>query len=315
VLTPLRVAPLARERVWGGTRLMAPRTLPIGELWLAGPWIEVAVGPYAGRTLDDVARELGADFVGSAAPADPGTGPRFPLLAKLLDPAAWLSVQVHPDDAVARRLEGPGAVGKAEAWYVVDAEPGAELLVGLRPGVTLAAARAAITLPAERRGTAVVDLLARLAVGRGDAITLPPGTLHAVGPGVLLYEIQQPSDLTYRVDDWGRPATDGRPLHLEQALASIGVDGPPEIRRSVPPGRVLALPPHFALDLVAEPAHLDPAGRTLHVVTALDGPAILAGPGWTERLAPRESLVVPATAGGYALEPEGATRVLVAALP
>ncbi len=317
MLTPLRVAPLARERVWGGTRLLPPRTLPIGELWLAGPWIEVAggpsAGPFVGRTLEDVAAELDTALVGSAAPAGPG--PRFPLLAKLLDPAGWLSVQVHPDDAVARRLEGPDAVGKAEAWYVVDADPGAELLVGLRPGVTVADARAAIALPAERRGSAVVDLLDRVAVGRGDAITLPPGTLHAVGPGVLLYEIQQPSDLTYRVDDWGRPASAGRPLHVEQALASVGVAGPPLVRRAVEPGRVLALPPYFALELVVEPTRLDPAGRTLHVATALDGPATLAGPGWEEHLEARDTVVVPAAAGRYLLTPEGGGRVLVASLP
>jgi mannose-6-phosphate isomerase len=313
VLTPLRVAPLAKERVWGGTRLLPPRTLPIGELWLAGPWIEVAAGPFAGRTLEDVAGELGPSLVGSAAPGGPG--PRFPLLAKLLDPAAWLSVQVHPDDAVARRLEGPDAVGKAEAWYVVEADPGAELLVGLRPGATLAEARAAIALPAEQRGSAVVDLLDRVTVGRGDAVTLPPGTLHAVGPGVLLYEVQQPSDLTYRVDDWGRPASTERPLHVDQALASIGVGGPPGIRRAVSRGPVLALPPHFALDLVTGPTPFDPAGRTLHVVTALDGPATLAGTGWAERLAARETVVVPATTGAYELAPETGGRVLVAALP
>lgn len=313
MLTPLRVAPLARERVWGGTRLLPPRTLPIGELWLAGPWIEVAGGPYAGQTLEDVAGELGPTLVGSSAPAGPG--PRFPLLAKLLDPAAWLSVQVHPDDAVARRLEGPGAVGKGEAWYVVDADPGASLLVGLRPGATIADARAAIALPAEQRGSAVVDLLDRVAVSRGDAITLPPGTLHAVGPGVLLYEIQQPSDLTYRVDDWGRPASAGRPLHVEEALASVGVDGPPGIRRAVSSGPVLALPPHFALELVTQAARLDPAGRTLHVATALDGPATLEGVGWQDRLAARETVVVPASAGAYALVPDAGGRVLVASLP
>lgn len=311
--TPLRVAPLPRERVWGGTRLLPPRNLPIGELWLAGPWVEVAVGPFAGRTLEDVAVALGGALVGSAAPAGPG--PRFPLLAKLLDPAAWLSVQVHPDDEVARRLDRPDAVGKAEAWYVVDADAGAELLVGMRPGVTVDAARAAMALPAERRGSAVVDLLERISVGRGDAITLPPGTLHAVGPGVLLYEIQQPSDLTYRVDDWGRPASAGRPLHVRQALASVGVAGPPEVRRAVPPGRVLALPPHFALDLVVEATRLDPAGRTLHLVTALDGPATLAGPGWREHLEARETAVVPASAGAYEVVPEEGGRVLVAGLP
>jgi len=312
VLTPLRVVPLAKERVWGGTHLMPPRTLPIGELWVAGPWIAVAAGPHEGRTLEELAVELGATLVGTAAPTGPG--PRFPLLAKLLDPAAWLSVQVHPDDALARELEGPEAVGKEEAWYVVEAEPGAELLVGLRDGVTLDDAQAAIGLPPDRRGGAVVDVLGRYAVSRGDAITLPAGTLHAVGPGVLLYEIQQPSDITYRVDDWGRPATPERPLHVAQALASVGIGGRPGVCRRVPAGRVLT-GTHFSLDLADGPTTLRPAGRTLHILTALDAPADLAGPSWEDRLAPLETLVVPAAIAAYEARPSAGGRLLVAALP
>ncbi|HYN47999.1 MAG TPA: type I phosphomannose isomerase catalytic subunit, partial [Candidatus Nanopelagicales bacterium] len=197
MLTPFRVTPLAQERIWGGTRLGPPRTLPIGELWVVGPWLLVADGSAAGRTLDDVAAELGPALVGSAAPSRPG--PRFPLLLKLLDPTAWLSIQVHPGDAVARRLAGPDAVGKAEAWYVLDAEPGAELLAGARPGVREVDLRAAM-----RGGAATMGLMARHAVTAGDVLLLAAGTLPAVGPGMLLYELQQPSDLTYRVDDWGR---------------------------------------------------------------------------------------------------------------
>jgi len=312
VLTPLRVVPLEKERVWGGSRLRPPRALPIGEVWVAGPWTEVAAGPRRGQTLENVAATLGPELVGSAVPIGPG--PRFPLLVKLLDPAAWLSVQVHPDDAVARRLEGPDAVGKAEAWYVVDAEPGAELLVGLREGATFADAREAIGLPAAQRGTAVVDLLARIRVQRGDAVLLPAGTLHAVGPGVLLYELQQPSDLTYRVDDWGRPATPARQLHVTQALASVGVGGTPEVRRAAPSGRVLGCP-RFALDLIDAPATLHPAGRSLHVVTALDAPADLEGATWAERLQPFETLVVPAATDAYDLRPRPGGRALVASLP
>ena len=320
MLTPLRMIPVEKERVWGGSRLRPPRALPIGEVWAASPWSIVASGAWSGTRLEDVAAAGGAELLGTAMPdrrsaAVPGAGgPSFPLLVKLLDPAAWLSVQVHPDDAVARRLEGPDSVGKAEAWFVVDAEPGAELLVGLREGVTIAAARTAIGLPAAERGTAVVDLMARIEVRRGDAILLPPGTLHAVGPGVLLYEVQQPSDLTYRVDDWGRPATPGRGLHVAQAIASIGVGDPPEVRRAAPAGRVLGCP-WFTLDLVAAAATLRPAGRSLHVVTALDSPAELEGAGWTERLQPLETVVVPAATDAYDVRPGRAGRVLVAGLP
>jgi mannose-6-phosphate isomerase len=310
VLTPLRIEPQAKERVWGGTRLGPPRTLRVGELWLAGPWLAVASGPHAGRTLDELARELGVELVGTAAPV--GEGPRFPLLAKIIDPAAWLSVQVHPDDATARRLEGPGAVGKAEAWYVLDAAPGAELLLGTRPGVTLEQVRTAVGGGASERGTVIVDLMERITVRPGDAFLVPAGTLHAVGPGLLLYELQQPSDLTYRVDDWGRPATPQRPLHTAQALASLVVRGP--ARGLGGPGRLVVCP-HFTLDALDGPATVDPAGRTLHLVTAAGAPLELAGAGWAEHLGPLETVVVPAAAGPYEMRPGPGGRALLAALP
>ena len=310
MLTPLRIVPQAKERVWGGSRLGRPVQLPVGELWLAGPWLAVASGPHAGRTLDELAREVGEELVGTAAPV--GEGPRFPLLAKLIDPAAWLSVQVHPDDAIARRLEGPGAVGKAEAWYVLDAAPGAELLLGTRRGVTADQVRTAISSAANERGTAIVDLMERIAVRPGDAFLVPAGTLHAVGPGLLLYELQQPSDLTYRVDDWGRPATPQRPLHTAQALASVAVRGP--ARGLGGPGRLVACP-HFTLDALDGPATVDPAGRTLHLVTAAGAPLELVGVGWAERLGPLETVVVPAAAGPYEMRPGPGGRALLAALP
>lgn len=307
MLAPFRVAPLAKERVWGGTRLGPPGAMPIGELWLAGPWLLVADGPYAGRALDDVAAELGPALVGSAAPSRPG--PRFPLLVKLIDPAAWLSVQVHPTDVVARRLAGPDAVGKAEAWFVLDAEPGAELLAGARPGVRAADLRAAM-----REGRAATSLLARHAVTSGDVLLLTAGTLHAIGPGVLVYEIQQPSDLTYRVDDWGRPASPERPLHTTAALASVVPQSRPQVRSTTGAGRVAACR-HFVLDFVDAPARLDPAGRSVQVVTAVGTPADLAGAGWSERLEALETIVVPAAAGAWDLRPEPGGRALVAALP
>ncbi len=307
MLNPLRVLPIAKERVWGGTRLHAPLTLPIGELWVAGPWIRVAAGPHAGRTLEDLAVTFGSGLVGDAAATR--NGPRFPLLAKLLDPAAWLSVQVHPDDDDARALAGPDAVGKTEAWYVIEAAPGAELLAGARPGVAEADLRVAIG-----RGAAVTELLTRQEVAAGDTFLLHAGTLHTVGPGLLLYELQQPSDLTYRVDDWGRPATRERPLHTAQALVALVPERQPEVRRGGAPGR-LATCSYFTLDLVDAPVRLDPAGRTLQVVTAIGQALHLSGEGWDERLEPLDTLVVPASTGGYQLRPGPGGQALVAALP
>ncbi len=280
-LMPFRVQPELNERVWGGVRLGPRRTLPIGESWLAGPGIRVSDGPHAGSTLDDLAMALGPDLVGTRAP---GQG-RFPLLIKLLDPADWLSVQVHPDDDTARRLEGPHAVGKTEAWYIVEADAGASILLGARPDVPANAIRDAI------RTGGLTALLQRRTVAAGQTYLVPSGTLHAVGPGALIYEIQQPSDLTYRVDDWGRPATQARPLHTEQALASVAPERRPfpvPAAEPASPSGVLVACAHFVLEhrdpTSAVPLDGDPAGTSVHVLTVVTGTAVIEGNGWREPL-------------------------------
>ena len=177
---PFRTIPYLSERVWGGTRLTPPGSPPIGESWLVGPWSRTGGGPAPDATLDELAAVHGARLVGN----DARWPDRFPFLAKLLDPAEWLSIQVHPDDEQAQRLEGPGGVGKTEAWYVLEAEPGAAILLGIRPDVPPAAVLAGI-----RRGD-LAGLLVRRTVSAGEAYPVPAGTIHAVGPGALLYEVQ-----------------------------------------------------------------------------------------------------------------------------
>lgn len=307
-LRPMRTVPDLRRRVWGGRRLTPPGEPPVGEAWLAGGGSVVADGPFAGWTLDALAAAHGARLTGVAA-----TRPdRFPLLVKLLDPADWLSVQVHPDDATARELEGPDAVGKTEAWYVIEAEAGGEILLGVRPSVTPGAVRAAIAeggLP---------DLLVRRPVVAGEAYLVPAGTLHAVGPGPLIYEIQQASDITYRCDDWGRPATAERPLHTAQSLAcvqpspwtvgvrSIGVDAGPLVESDC-----------FVLEAlrpgVGRPLRRDTAHASAHVLTAVSGRVTVRADGWSEALEPFATLVVPAEAGAYAVEQSGCGEGLVLA--
>ena len=297
-MRPLRIIPDLRTRVWGGTRLSpSPEGgMPIGEAWLAGPSSQVLDGPAAGATLDELAASLGARLTGCDAP-DAG---RFPLLAKIIDPAEWLSVQVHPDDEQARRLEGPSAVGKTEAWYVIDAAPGAEILLGVRPSVPPETVRQAI------RSGGLADLLERRRVRRGESYLVPAGTLHAIGPGVLVYEIQQPSDITYRCDDWGRPPTAARPIHVAQSLECARAEpwrGP--VRSSSGPAArgLLVRCAHFVLEYLrpaaAELPPCDPAMASLHVLTVVTGQAVVRGNDWDERLAPYETLVIPADAGEY----------------
>lgn len=196
-------------RVWGGSRIAQKLGLqpkePIGELWLAYDQNRIRSGLLAGRTLAEALPELGAGFLGKAAYDRYGL--ELPLLIKFLDTAEWLSVQVHPDDAYAHREEAAsGFHGKTEAWYILEGE--GELVYGLRqPMERESLSRAA------QDGT-LWDKLQREWVVAEQAIPVPAGTIHALGPGLLLYEVQQRSDLTYRLYDYGRP----RELHLEKAL-------------------------------------------------------------------------------------------------
>jgi mannose-6-phosphate isomerase len=195
-IAPFRLKPWFSERVWGKKDLRpwysdTGTTEPVGEAWLTGPQCVVETGPFAGRTLGSLAPELGGEF---------------PLLVKLLFPADKLSVQVHPDDAHAQLLGETR--GKTECWYVLEAEPGAAVALGLKDGSDAVTVREAIV-----NGT-METLLESVPVSVGDMLFVDPGTVHAIGPGVVLLETQQTSDVTYRLYDYGRP----RELHLEKGL-------------------------------------------------------------------------------------------------
>ena len=214
LIYPLTFDPVFKDYPWGGRNLetMFGRQLPPGivaESWdvAAHPngSSTVSNGPLAGKTLPAVLEQLGLDLVGEHSAAALARG-RFPLLIKLLDCHRWLSIQVHPDDAYGLAHEGEW--GKTEMWVVLHAEPGAELIYGFRRGMTKEQYAQVIG------GEHSADGLHRVGVKTGDVIFVPAGAVHALGPGIIVTEIQQNSDTTYRIYDWGRP----RPLHLEQAL-------------------------------------------------------------------------------------------------
>ena len=289
--------PQARERVWGGQRLR-PQHPPIGELWCAYGSSRILNGAAAGRVVDDLVMDQGAAFLGTDGAAR--SGGTFPLLIKLLDCADWLSVQVHPDDRQATRLEGPGHRGKTEAWHFVDAAPGATILAGVRAGVSREQLAAAI------RSGRILDVSPSIAVHPGETYLLHAGTMHALGPGVLLYEVQQSSDITYRVYDWDRPASAGRELHIEQAVA---VTDPQRqaIRTSTssPPGarsQTAVECPYFALDLLTvtdTAATGDTERASFHVLTVKAGSVEVRCGGEAARLEKFATLVVSASAGVY----------------
>ena len=294
----LVVAPQYRERVWGGQRLRRSDP-PIGEAWiLYGPSV-VSTGPHAGETLDGLMAAYGADLMGAdVARRFPM---RFPILIKLLDCADWLSVQVHPNDEQARRLVGPDEFGKTEAWYFLEAEPGARIMAGVRPEVDGSALAAAL-----REGR-VLDIANYVEIRSGDALMIPAGTLHALGPGLLLYEIQQASDTTYRAYDWGRPQSTGRRLHIEESVEVTQPVGPadrihPEV--AVGTGAASAIDcALFGVDLVrVSPSaswSSDTRGQSFHVITVTEGTAELACGDERVRLGKFQTALVAGSAGAY----------------
>ena len=232
---PYKFEPVYKEKIWGGRALerLFGRDLPagekIGESWELADLPEgqsvVSNGPDAGKTLNSLLAEKADEILGPNVTTDEG---RFPLLLKLLDANDILSLQVHPDEQSAAEL-GPPAKFKTECWYVLESRDG-YILKGVKPGIGEEDFRKAIAAEAEGEGNGESpfdDLLERIDVSAGDFHHLPAGTVHALGPGVVLAEIQTPSYTTYRISDWGR----GREVHVEQALKCIHFDSavePPE---------------------------------------------------------------------------------------
>jgi mannose-6-phosphate isomerase len=303
-----------RERVWGGQRLKAADP-PVGEAWVASGESRVGAGEHAGRTVVELAALYGAPFLGRDVAASRGA--RFPLLVKLLDCADWLSVQVHPDDEQAARLAGPGQYGKCEAWHFLEAEEGAAVYAGVRPGTSREELERAI------RDGRVLEVAERLEVHAGQTIFIPSGTLHSLGPGLLIYELQQSSDTTFRVYDWGRPASAGRRLHVEESIEVTDPRKGAHVQPAPALGGTGAAPAldcdFFGLDVmrVDEDAFEgDTEGRSFHLLTAAEGEVEVAcGDEWI-RLARFETLLVAGGAGAYELRARaGPAKVLRARVP
>ena len=330
--------PHLADRVWGGRDLERfGRDLPpgrtIGETWeisaIPGGSSVVRGGPDDGRTLIDLL-ERSADAIIGDVPVP--SGARFPLLVKLLDARQPLSIQLHPRDAEAITIEGDreGSVGKTEAWVILDAEPNAEIIHGLAPGVDTPALYERLR---SLGGAAIPDDEVRdwfrfVPVRAGDVVFVPAGTIHALGAGIVLAEVQQSSDLTYRLYDWGRPGADGQPreLHLDK---SERVQNEAEVRcpwsrvgdlAESSGGRVdeLVACPYFTIETIsldsgaAFPASTrgdDRAG--FHLLFAWDEGVTYEGEAGDRLEIPRSGFaLVPAAAGEYRLRASAPTRCL-----
>lgn len=313
-LTPFKLIPTYKDYVWGGKRLR-PEAEVTAEAWVVYEENFILEGPYAGQSLAQAAEKEGPGLLGRRVYEQ--TGSRFPLLIKLLDCARWLSLQVHPNDEQAERLEGPDFFGKTEAWYVVEAEEGAQLISGFKEGVSQEEIKGAV-------GKAkILDLVVRREVNAGDSIFMAPGTIHALGPGLMIYEVQQTSDLTYRVYDWDRPMTGRRVLHIDQAIEVLN----PEAKGGVQPGKVdfsntcwhrLISCQYFALNLLQGTSgslKVETSGDTFSALTLLDGQVRVNGDGWTASVTQYETLLIPAVWDQYVVEFEGQVRALEARVP
>ena len=318
-LHPLMFEPRLKARVWGGRTLEAlygkavPPDEPIGESWeiadRPGDESVIANGPYQGRTLRWLMEQDAAALIGDAAPAPGG---RFPLLCKILDARDKLSLQVHPP---APALGEP----KTEMWYVAQADPGAEIYVGLRRGITREQFERAL-----QDGT-VADCFHRVAVRTGDTMFLPSGRVHAIGAGLVIFEIQQNSDTTFRVFDWNRVGLDGRPrdLHVSESLQSIDfADIEPALVDPVPSTRghfgVRSLVRHrlFNADLLHAETQdvLNVDDGRMRVVAVVAGRIRAQGGGESAQLGAGQFCLLPASLTGGTLAAEyGATFLVVEA--
>jgi mannose-6-phosphate isomerase len=289
----------------------------MGEVWLTGNECVFANGEFAGRTLGEVWPGLPEEWTGTRLQGLD----RIPLLVKFIFPEEKLSVQVHPDDAYAEQHESAaGGTGKTEMWYVITAREGAELRVGLRPGVTPESFGRAIA-----DGT-VEDCLERIPVRAGDAVFVPAGTAHTICPGAVLCEIQEHSDITYRVFDYNRVGSDGKPrtLNIRQALnvmrfgeQSGGRCDPVRITHGAVTETFFAACRYFATErwefreriaAVTSPEHFD-------LLIFLDGKGSIEFADGAEPYAPAEVWLLPAALGAYQLVPEFPTTLLRTYVP
>jgi mannose-6-phosphate isomerase len=320
-LSPLRFAPIFRRYLWGGRKLGEMLGKPIGpESDYAESWeivdhgadqSVVTHGALEGQTLGQIARERGEELYGRAKKF-----PAFPLLFKYLDAQKVLSVQVHPDDRAAAKLTPPD-LGKTEAWVILHAEPGSVVYAGLKRGFD----RAALAREVHRGTTELC--LHRFEPSVGDCLFIPAGTVHALGAGLLVAEIQQSSDTTFRLFDWNRVDAQGkaRPLHIEQALATIDYErGPAAPQAPMPTDRAhverLVDCDKFILDRWrwrgGEPVGGD--GR-LHILAVLDGEVEIESDPAGSPLVRGQTMLMPASCGALSASARGVAVMLDITLP
>ncbi len=318
---PLRFQPVLRRYLWGGRRLetVLGKPLPEGddyaESWELADHGEdqtvVSTGPLSGTTMRSLVTQWGPSLLGRHFPQT-----QFPLLFKFLDAHRSLSVQVHPNDEQAARLTPPDR-GKTEAWVVLHADPGSRIYAGLKPSVDRQTLR-----DSSVRGT-LSECLHSFEPAAGDCLLIPAGSVHALGAGLVVAEVQQSSDTTFRLDDWGRVGPDGQPrqLHVEQALSVIDFEGGPRAPSAPLPTAVhyverLVTCDKFIVDRWRFSARRSLGGdNRCHILVPLAGTLTVERDACPSPLGLGQTVLLPAAAGSVRLDPQGVVTMLDIYLP
>ncbi len=327
--TPLKLSPIFKPKIWGlddlaplfrwpepekispdrGASSQTGEESLIGEVWITDESSKVLNGPVAGLALGEVSAKYRGELNGAN-----WKDRRFPILSKYIFTSDWLSLQVHPDDQYARKHD-PGNLGKCEMWYILHAEPEAEILLGLKPDTTLEMLRGACQQGKSK------DLLYRFHPKAGEAIFVPPGTVHALGPGLVLFEAEEHSDMTYRLDDFGRAGLDGkpRPLHLDKGFGVIKPEALPlrglpraVVQESFGSRRYILACPYFAVEELSmrKTGHFRSSADHVETISILAGVGRLeTTAGWLGYQA-GDTWVIPPRAGQYRVAPVRKTRIL-----
>ena len=321
--SPIQLSNIYKPKIWG-RRDLAPLFDPppasstgkgplaserIGEVWVTDDASRLMNGPAAGMTLAEASEKFGTELHGTS-----WRGRRFPLLAKYIFTSDWLSVQVHPDDAYAA-IHDPGNVGKCEMWYFLTTDAEAAILLGLKPGVNRE------QLPQVFKEGTSRDYLQSFRPEPGEAVFLPPGMVHALGPGLLLFEVEENSDLTYRLDDFGRPGLDGkpRPLHLGKGMDVIRPEFSPlrdlpriEIKEKYGTRRFVLASRYFALEVldVRSIATFQSSPEKVEVLSIMEGSGRVENEAGWLGYRPGDTWLIPPAAGSYRLAPRAETKLL-----
>lgn len=318
-----RIEPKFVERLWG-MRSLAPLfpdktdlPEPIGEVWLTGVDCKIATGPYQGKTLGEAWREMPPEWRGTRF-TQPGD---FPILIKFIYPNDKLSIQVHPDDSYAAAHErAAGGRGKTEMWHVLSAKPGASLLLGLTPGVTKEAFLKALA------DHTLEDLFQHHVVQAGDTYFVPARTPHTIGPNMVICEVQEYSDITYRVYDYGRVDRQGKPreLHITKAMEvmNLASSGSPQVKTAPLAAReafksLLAACRYFATERWEfgwnVPSQSNPV--QFEILVFLSGSGALRSQGTEQNYRCGECWFVPGSMGLFELKPKENTTILRTYIP